>query len=338
MTVNWIFRLTDRRRLIGFGLAAVALIACLAGFFWQIRSVEITHRGNRISRLTFGRTVDEALSRSGISPGPFDRVEPSGATVLRQGLWAKNQVSVHAAFPVRIVAGGEPRELLTAVSTVGEAVEQFGLTVGPLDRVTPSLTAPLNPGQEIEIVRVERRVKTVSEPVGYQVTRRPDSSLEKGQEVVLRTGEDGVREITLIEEFENGRMVNQTVQEEKMIRDTVPEVVAYGTTDVVSRGGQSFRFRSSMIMRASAYTPGPESNPWGNGYTATGVRAGRGVVAVDPSVIPLGSRVFVEGYGYALAADVGGSIKGNRIDLCFNEVGEALRFGVRSVKVYLLAD
>lgn len=100
------------------------------------------------------------------------------------------------------------------------------------------------------------------------------------------------------------------------------------------RGGVGY---PSMNMEATAYDPGPIScGPNANGYTATGMKAGYGVVAVDPRVIPLGTKVYVEGYGYAIAADIGGAIKGNRIDLCYNTYQEAIRFGRRMVRVYLL--
>lgn len=104
---------------------------------------------------------------------------------------------------------------------------------------------------------------------------------------------------------------------------------------LASRGGYSNY--PSIDMEATAYDPGPIScGPHANGHTYTGMLAGYGVVAVDPRVIPLGTRVYVEGYGEAIAADIGGAIKGNRIDLCYNTYNEAIRFGRHHVRVYLL--
>ena len=94
----------------------------------------------------------------------------------------------------------------------------------------------------------------------------------------------------------------------------------------------------SLTVTATAYDPGPEANGAGNvGTTVTGERARFGIAAVDPKVIPLKSLLYVEGYGPALAADVGGDIKGRRIDLCFNSTGEANDFGRRKTRVYLLS-
>jgi 3D (Asp-Asp-Asp) domain-containing protein len=90
-------------------------------------------------------------------------------------------------------------------------------------------------------------------------------------------------------------------------------------------------------MIATGYDPGPRScGKYASGWTAIGMRAGRGVVAVDPRIIPLGTRLYVEGYGYAIAGDVGGAIKGYRIDLGHNTYGEARQVGRRRVRVYVL--
>ena len=89
------------------------------------------------------------------------------------------------------------------------------------------------------------------------------------------------------------------------------------------------------MMEASAYTPFDDGQ---SGITASGIPARRGIVAVDPRVIPLGTRVYVMGYGPALAADTGGAIKGAKIDLCIEDYNEAIRFGRRTVEVYILAE
>jgi 3D (Asp-Asp-Asp) domain-containing protein len=98
-------------------------------------------------------------------------------------------------------------------------------------------------------------------------------------------------------------------------------------------------FRTRVLdMRASAYTPGAHCNGKWAGRTATGVPPGYGVVAVDPRVIRLGSRLYIEGYGYAIAADTGGAIKGNRIDLGMQTLRQAFAFGRRPVRVHVLSS
>ena len=86
-------------------------------------------------------------------------------------------------------------------------------------------------------------------------------------------------------------------------------------------------------MEATAYTA---DDPGNSGYTAGGHRLTRGLVSVDPNVIPLGTRLYIEGYGEAVADDTGGAIVGDRIDLGMDDRSEALNFGRRSVVVHIL--
>ncbi|MFP8919170.1 peptidoglycan-binding protein [Megasphaera sp.] len=92
-------------------------------------------------------------------------------------------------------------------------------------------------------------------------------------------------------------------------------------------------YQRRLVMEATAYTA---EDGGGDGYTATGQYLQRGMVAVDPDVIPLGSQLYIEGYGYAVAADTGGAIVGDRIDLAMDSTSEALDFGRRDVVVYVL--
>ncbi|AYD40117.1 hypothetical protein D4Z93_06135 [Clostridium fermenticellae] len=109
---------------------------------------------------------------------------------------------------------------------------------------------------------------------------------------------------------------------------------ASNVSGTLSRGmSGSVSYSGVVNICATAYS--------GDGITASGTSTrrdpgGYSTIAVDPRVIPIGSRVYVEGYGYAIAEDTGGAIKGNRIDLFFNSEGEAQNWGVRSVKVYIL--
>ncbi|RJX20353.1 MAG: hypothetical protein C4570_03845 [Ammonifex sp.] len=96
----------------------------------------------------------------------------------------------------------------------------------------------------------------------------------------------------------------------------------------------------TMVVEATGYTPEYEStgkNPGDPGYgvTATGTKAKRGTLAVDPSVIPFGTKMYIPGYGYGTAEDTGGAIKGNRIDLFFDDVDEALQWGRKIVSIRL---
>jgi len=116
------------------------------------------------------------------------------------------------------------------------------------------------------------------------------------------------------------------------VGEPVKRVVAQGTQAkvmVASRSGQDIRYRQVMNMEATAYTH------TGNA-TFTGIMPYVGIVAVDPKVIPLGTQLYVDGYGFAKAADIGSAIKGEKIDLFMDTREQALKFGRRTVKVYIL--
>jgi 3D (Asp-Asp-Asp) domain-containing protein len=115
-----------------------------------------------------------------------------------------------------------------------------------------------------------------------------------------------------------------------VVRNAIP-AEPVRLTVATSRGQTVYKVVHEM--EATAYLP---TDGDGLGITATGIRATHGVVAVDPKVIPLGSRVFIPGYGFAIAADTGGAIKGKKIDLCMEDYDQAIRFGRRSVQVYVL--
>ncbi|WP_054747660.1 3D domain-containing protein [Veillonella rogosae] len=106
-----------------------------------------------------------------------------------------------------------------------------------------------------------------------------------------------------------------------------------GHGTALSHDGVPNKYSRVLTMQASAYS---SQDPGNGNYTATGSRLKKGIVSVDPRLIPLGTRLYVEGYGYAVADDVGGAIKGHRIDLAYDSRSEALQFGRQTVKVYVL--
>ncbi len=179
-------------------------------------------------------------------------------------------------------------------------------------------------------------------PIPRTTERISDARLDRGMSRVVREGSDGVMEqVILVRRGESGVLGEDVLREWVSVRPE-PKVIAVGTREplrvlLTSRG--SYTYRKSFNMIATAYEPSERScGKYADGYTAIGMKAVPGIVAVDPKVIPLRTKLYVEGYGPALAADVGGAIKGNRIDLFFNTVEEALRFGRRRLKVYVLED
>jgi len=181
-----------------------------------------------------------------------------------------------------------------------------------------------------QTTKIETR--TVEVPVVVQYERV--DILPKGEEKVLQEGTVGLDEVEEEIHYKQGDVIDTKELQRKTITPMQPKVVQVGTREVeVSRSYD--RVREVITMEATAYLP---TDGGGDGITATGIRARHGVVAVDPNVIPLGTRVYIPGYGEAIAADTGGDIVGNRIDVVLEDYGSAMQFGRRTVDVYILSS
>ena len=182
---------------------------------------------------------------------------------------------------------------------------------------------------------------TETETIPRGIIRRANSGLPKGETVTIEEGVDGVKEVEYKIVYDGGVEVSRTALSSKVVSESRDKVIEYGTAE---DGGETKDFEYKYVVEclATAYDPSPEENGGYAGQSATGVPLQKGVIAVDPRVIPLGSRVYVEAvdgswsYGYAVAADTGGAIKGNRVDLLFLTKSECYQFGRRKCRVYVL--
>lgn len=237
---------------------------------------------------------------------------------------------------VSVESDGSTRSLRTSQTTVGAVLKEAGIEVGPLDMVTPALGERLSKETQISIVRVHEAMETSKEPIAYETVRTFSRLLRPGQTKVTKTGVRGMKEVRRLVRYEDGVVVKRIVVGAKVLQKPEKQVVAVGSLGRYASRGE-FSVARSMRMSASAYDPGPRScGRYATGRTSCGLRAGYGVVAVDPRVIRLGTRLYVEGYGHAIAGDTGRAIKGNRIDLGFDSYREAMRFGRRPVTVHVL--
>jgi len=302
---------------------------------WQLASghmVYVFADGQTRSYTSTQFTVAEVLQESKIPIGPGDRVTPG----LHSRVWAGTQIAVVRAVPLTITVLGNRRQVRLAATTVGEALALVNVELRPGDHVSPGLATTLAPQMAIAVDRWDTRMRIERLRVPFEDQSVRDADLFKGRRVVRSEGRPGLRERTIRVEYANGRQASFLAVADAIITPPVPRVIAIGAKPVLELRGP-FAGKEVMTLEATAYYPGP--NNYGGGVgptTATGMLARYGVVAVDPSVIKLGSRVHVEGYGEAVAGDTGGAIRGNRIDLCFDTYEQAMQFGRRSVKVYIL--
>lgn len=194
--------------------------------------------------------------------------------------------------------------------------------------------APTTPRDAVRTVEVR-------EPIPYPTQRRASSELRSGASKTLRAGIDGILAVTYRITTRDDKLIRRERLSEKIVRKPVEAIVADGTAPgttsrgrLASRGGY-YSGRRVLRMTATGYDASPASNG-GTSKTMTGFRVTHGLVAVDPRIIPIGAHLYIEGYGHAVAADVGGAIKGYRIDLGHDSRRGANNIGRRTVIVHIL--
>ncbi len=311
-----------------FLIASILTLGLLLGSlaFALQKPVTIEVDGNVVkSRVLFSGTVGDVLDQNQIVLEGNDLVEPSRDTAVKKNM----QIIVTRAFSVKVTADGVTQEIYTTPVTVKEAVALAGFTLGEKDIVKTLPEAMVAPDQEIEVIRVTQQTITQDEEMPYQVEKTTDATLEKGLTRTLKSGKNGLARNTLLVTYYNGQEAKRDIIKIETLVQPVNKVVAMGSITSVSRGGEHLDFTEARFMQATAYT-------YSGFHTATGYNPAVGMVAVDPTVIPLGSKMYIEGYGYAWAADTGGAVKGDTIDVFLEEHSQCVNWGRKTVKVYIL--
>lgn len=174
---------------------------------------------------------------------------------------------------------------------------------------------------------------TTSEAVPYEAVYVFNRNLRPGQIRKVQDGQDGEIVYHWKLTYENGTRVGKELIRTEYVNPT--EAVFQISRAGFQTSRSTFQRSGVMEMESTAYTPDAGRGSRATFRTATGRRAEFGVVAVDPDVIPLGTILYVEGYGLAIAADTGGAIRGRKIDVCVPTREEALNWGRRNVRVHI---
>ena len=293
--------------------------------------------GSLTQHATSAATIGDFLRERGITASEADFVSPSLDTPLSDRM----TIEYRAAVPVTIVSARNKLSVVSSAQDVGALLEEQGITLSQSDEVQPAIAEPVPANGIVRVTRVVVWNKTENRSIAAQTIHRIDFTMQPGTSKVVSKGTPGLRQVMVSFVQRDGGSVKSTVVDSRVIRKARPRVVVEGVgeydafTRMEAYGLQrtSYIAASAMHMVATAYTAGCSGC---SGITAIGRPAGHGIVAVDPSVIPLGTRLYIPGYGFALAGDTGGAIRGNRIDLGFNSLRDALLFGRREVMVYRL--
>jgi len=289
------------------------------------KNINLVVDGKQIKIKTFASDVDSLLKENNVQLGEKDRIYPG----LSEKLADNMTVTVRKAVPVTLQVANEKLKVLTAAANVGEVLKENAIALNKLDIVNPAVDQPVKKGLDIQVDKITTRIIQEKVPIPNNVQREQDNSLLRGIVRVVREGSQGlaVKKWEII--LKNGSETEKRLLASNIVQQPVDRVIRLGVLQTVSRGGYNIRFSKALNMVSTAYTHTGRN-------THTGIAPRVGVAAVDPSVIPLGSKLYVDGYGYCQAADIGSKIKGNRIDVFLDTRSQALKWGRRNVKVYVL--
>lgn len=243
---------------------------------------------------------------------------------------------------------GTVKTYKTSCKTVKELLSDLKIKVDDDDIVIPDLDTELKSEGKISIIKVDVKVIEKEVEAPFKTIKKKNKELTHKQSRILVQGVNGKNKVKCKEYYAGDKLIKEEVIHVETIVKPIDQIFEEGTKDVFTNDRGDFTARKAIKMVATAYEAGPRSTgkrPGDKGYgiTASGARAKRGTVAVDPRVIPLGTKLYIKSltpgvpdYGFAIAQDTGGAIKGNKIDLFMDTVWECLQFGRRPVMVYIL--
>jgi uncharacterized protein YabE (DUF348 family) len=309
----------------------------------QAKKITITVDGKQQTIDTTADQVSEVLKEAKIKVSEHDKLSPE----LNAKVGSDSNIAIEKAFQVTLIDGTNEKKIWSTSTTVADFLKQQEIKMNKFDRVKHKMEDVVIPNDVIQVVRVEKVTDVVEAKTNFAVETRKDKDLLKGKEKVVQEGKKGLTKSTFEITSENGKAISRVLKNEEVVSSPTKKVIAVGTkvvTASVSRGTTKSKSSTDgpsggkeFYVSATAYTANCNGC---SGITATGINLKANpslkVIAVDPSVIPLGSKVWVEGYGYAIAGDTGGAIKGKKIDLFMASTDKAYGFGRKQVKIKIL--
>lgn len=336
-------------------VSVIGVISVSAMFYSDFATVCITEINNLENYnstqkiRTYAKDIKGFLAEQSITLSAHDFLNLNDNANISDGM----EIVITRGIPFNIAEGEHITFCSTTKTTVGEALLEAGHCPDEDDVVTPSTDTPVTPGLTISITRVNNETVTITESIANSTEYKNDDTLEKGKTKVLQEGNMGECEVTFKITYENGVEASREEISRIVTKEPKNKIIANGTKTTivktlnntepkktpVSSGANTiagFKYQKKYTMSATGYTAFRADGS--RGKTASGRLAGHGIAAVDPNVIPLGTKLYIEGYGEAIAADTGGSIKGNKIDLCFEMSNAQIRkqFGRKTLNVYVL--
>jgi resuscitation-promoting factor RpfB len=299
--------------------------------------IQIDDDGYVSTFYTTAPTLGEALNQAGLLVYLGDYIRPELGTQVEPGY----QVYIRRSRPLNISVDGKIIHTRSRADVVQKLLAEEGIQLSGKDYSVPDVKTPLADGMTVQVMRVREESLIETEAIPFETQWQADPTTEIDDRDVVQAGVEGVKKRSILIRYENGREVRRTIDREWV--DAVPttKIINYGTKlvhhDLTLSDGSTISYWRKIRLHATSYTAATSgkarSHPY-YGVTYTGMQAGFGVVAVDPKIINLRAKLYVPGYGPAIAGDTGGRIKGLRIDLGYDESNLVLWY--KWVDAYLL--
>lgn len=335
-------------RIVALLLPLVFVVPLLAQTVFAQTTTYTIRDGEEVVVYT-SNTTDPAgvLKELGIELGSEDTYTTTPGNGVAEIIVQRNQ-------DITINYCGEVMEVCSYGETLETLLNRLGLTASYGDNI---VSLPLDTmtydGMEVTVDNLMQVEQTYTQEIPYEVSYCYDPTLPEGEEKLLVAGKSGQTSITASVTYKNFTEQSRTVLSETVVESVVNEIVLVGTGEkvgaegtvaigngvIVTADGEILTYSRTDTFKTTAYTHTDEGC---NMITATGTTVRVGSVAVDPTVVPYGTRMFIVAndgsyiYGIATAEDCGGGVKGNHIDLYFPTTDECWAYGVRSATVYFL--
>lgn len=319
------------------------------GYAWSGRQIErtplrvdrataftVVDSGLPFELRTTAETVGAALRQAQITLYLGDRVQPSLGHAVSAGL----RVTIDRSRPLVIEADGRTFKTRSQAHVVADALAELGVSLNGLDRVEPAPETPVYDDIRIQVTRVSEEIEVEEEIEPFDTLYVGDPNLAIDTQEVQHPGAEGITRSRTRVRYENGQEVTRTLEDTWIAQEPTQRRIAYGqniTPQTAVVDGQTITYWRKVRMWATSYsadTAGTPRDAPNYGRTATGDVMRKGIVAVDPKIIPLRSQVYVSGYGVGDALDTGGAIRARIIDMGYDDHNR--ESWNRWVDVYLL--
>lgn len=281
-------------------------------------------------------TVEEVLDRTGITLTDNKSVTPSLNTVITDD----TNIYVYNAKNIKLTTNGTEMSVKAPEGTVENALNILGYEITDDDILNVDKNAQIEDDMEITLKKVTYVDEKSTEKISYKTVEKDSDDIMTGESEVSQKGVDGEKEVTKRCKYIDGKYASTKVIGEKVTKEPVDKVILNGTKrgTITDTSGAPVSYSYMVSGSGTAYTAAPGA------LTATGVPVYEGGVAVNPEIIPYGSKLYVEAadgshvYGYATAIDTGGALMDGSaiVDLFYFSYDDCVSFGRRDVNVYVL--